>query len=527
VLLLVNDSMTSRTSFDGLLPAFSMVGDQTSQRLILLAAGLLVFVFATRLISGLSSQYKKNANGVNTVPMAPYWVPLIGHIPHMLIFSESFFAWTRKVYDKGIFSVNLVGTTHNIIYKPGLSSVFMNLKTDIADAEHVSKQIMLSNFGFPKAETNKYDNALHDTLACYKHLMSNPGLSDMVTKTINAVSANINNLVSFSKSAIDQPLWERSGSTRLVKNQNGEEVVEASLLPLLKDFIAFTANGALVGSDFMHNYSGYWQELWTMDKAFMYLATGLPRWFPLPVLTRGHIALRNMMRAMTSLEVALQKQENGEDPGSDWANLEDVSAVVKNRQDIYRRYGFSMKARASFEVALVWAMNANANPAVFWLLNHIYADKELLEDLRKEVASYVHIAQPKHEFPIPEMPRLEDVDLEGLEQNCPLLKSSYIETLRLDVAPWSFKIVNQDFLLSSREKDAEKFWVEKGTFAHIAHELHNKDPAYWDHPMIWRADRHIKWEPSETKPGEKVAKADMGTIRSYGKSSLAEQALRN
>jgi len=509
--------MTSTTRFDGLLPSFNVVGEQTSQRLVLLAAGLLTFILATRLISGLSSQYKKTASGVNTVPMAPYWVPLIGHFPHMFVFSESFFNWTRKVYAKGIFSVNLAGTTHNIIYKPGLSSVFMNLKTDIADAEHVSKTIMLSNFGFPKEEVDKYDSALEETLACYKHLMSNPGLSDMVAKTTNVVAININNLVSFSKSEIDQPLWERSGNTRVVTNQNGEEVVEASLLPLLKDFIALTANGSLLGSDFINNYPGYWQDLWTMDKAFMYLASGLPRWFPLPVLTRGHIALRNMGRAMTSLEIALDKQEKGESPGSDWGNLDDVGAVVRHRQEIYRKHGFSMKARASFEVALVWAMNANANPVIFWLLNRIYADKELLEGLRKEVAPFVHIAQPKHEFPIPEMPRLDHIDLEGLERECPLLKSSYIESMRLDVAPWSFKIVRQDYLLSSREKDAEKFWVKKGTFAHIAHELHNKDPAYWEDPLVWRADRHIKWEPSETTPGEKVAKVDMGTIRSYGK----------
>jgi len=331
------------------------------------------------------------------------------------------------------------------------------------------------------------------------------------------LKTNINDFVSFSESIVDQPHWERSGNTRVVTTLAGEPVVEASLLPLMRDFVAWTANPALMGSDFVNNNPTFWSDLWTMDRAFMYMATGLPRWLPIPTLTRGHLALRRMLQPLLEFHIALDKHADGKDPGSGWSNLDDVSEVVKARTAIYREHNASMQARAACEAALVWAMNANANITIFWLLNRIYADRELLAALREEVAPFVNVAPANRDFAIPETQRLQNIDLEGLETKCPLLKSAYIESLRLDVAAWSFKVMRQDVLLSAREKQAEKFWIRKGTYTHIAHELHNKDPAYWDDPKVWRADRHIRYEGDGEKGAEKQVKVDMGSIRSYGK----------
>ncbi|KAG9802391.1 cytochrome P450, partial [Aureobasidium melanogenum] len=57
----------------------------------------------------------------------------------------------------------------------------------------------------------------------------------------------------------------------------------------------------------------------------------------------------------------------------------------------------------------------------------------------------------------------------------------------------------------------EKFFLKKGTYAHIAHSIHHTDPAYFDNPHVWRADRHIKREQ-----GDEEVSVSMGTIRPYG-----------
>lgn len=153
---------------------------------------------------------------------------------------------------------------------------------------------------------------------------------------------------------------------------------------------------------------------------------------------------------------------------------------------------------------------------VFWMLNRIYSDKALLEMVRKEMAPYVQAIQPKSDLPIPESPQLETFDVEGLSANCPLLKSCYVECLRVDTASWSFKQVKQDFVLQSREKGAQGWLMRKGEYAHAAH--NNTDPAYFDDPLVWKADRHVKGEGDEKR-------ADMGILRPYGEQFLTRAVL--
>lgn len=283
---------------------------------------------------------------------------------------------------------------------------------------------------------------------------------------------------------------------------------------LVRDFVAFTANPALVGSDFINNNPDFFSNLWNMDRGFFYLITGLPRWIPFPPLLKAHIARRRMLTAIEDFEVALEADRNGKDPGSGWHALDDISPLLSARVDAYRKFNFSIEARAACEVSLLWAMNANANPLMFWMLSHIYADKDLLAKLREEVAPYVRAVQPKQSFGIAEPPRLESVDQKGLVENCPLLKSSYIETLRVDTSVFGFRVMKDDLVLQGRDKNTSKFMLKKGTYAHAAFDLHHKDPAHFEDPDMWRADRHIISE--EGADGVMRPAADMGTIRPYG-----------
>ena len=278
--------------------------------------------------------------------------------------------------------------------------------------------------------------------------------------------------------------------------------------------MAFTANPALVGTDFVNNFPDFFSDLWAMDKGFFYLSTGLPRWFPFPPLTSAHLARRRVFKAIRAYEIALEKEHNGQDPGSEWQSLDDISSLMAARVELYQKCGFSIEARSSFEAALLWAMNANANPLLFWMLIHIYSDKDLLAKLRDEVAPYAQRAAPAEGFGIPEPPRLQAIDQEGLSHNCPLLKSCYFETLRVDTSIYSFKVMEDDLVLSGRDKTADKFLLKKGTYTHVAHDMHHKDPAYFDDPETWRADRHISYVDGPN--GDKYVSVSMGTLRPFG-----------
>ncbi|KAK5121996.1 hypothetical protein LTR85_004568 [Meristemomyces frigidus] len=476
--------------------------------------GLVVLLIITRAASGrkLSPSSIDGKDAAKTVPAMPYWLPLVGHIPNMAYDADDFLKSLRDRFTDGIFSLNFGGSTHHILYTPGLATALLNQKQSVANSEEAGHTIMERVFGFPKAEHKKYDAALPEMMACYhKHLVSEPSLGEMVSKTAQRTKTSIKDLVTGNESIVDQMHWERTSSANIRTNKSGEPVVEASLLPLIRDYVANTANPMIMGSDFLVNFPDVFDDIWGLDRGFLLLAAGLPRWLPIPSLTRAHLAKRRLTEDVSIFHEAMEKEANGENAGPKWTGLDDVGSLVKARMFVYRSHGFSIRARAAAELALMWAANANSDTLIFWMINRIYADRTLLEMLREEIEPYVQAVEPKSDFLLPEPPRLEKFDVEGLCAHCPLLKSCYIECLRLDTASWSLKVVKQDFVLQSREKDAQGWLLRKGEYAHAAHNLHNTDPNYFDNPAVWKADRHVKYEGDD-----KRGTADMGSIRPYG-----------
>ncbi|KAK3117311.1 hypothetical protein LTR53_001428 [Teratosphaeriaceae sp. CCFEE 6253] len=483
---------------------------------ILLALALIALLLITRLVSSQHAVPKGANNGIARRPPAvPYWLPLLGHIPNMAYNADAFLRGLRSRFTTGIVSLNFGGGTHNIVYSPSLATALLNQKQDTANSEEVSRRLLNAIFGFPKSEYEKYDAAFPGLMACYKHLLSEPSLGDLVAQTVRRIQGSISDLVTGNGSLVDQTLWERTSNVRVASTgTRGGSTVEASLLPLIRDYAAHTANPALIGSDFFNNYPDFLDDLWVMDRGFILLATGLPRWVPNPILLRAHIARKNLLDKLDAFHTAMEKRANGEDPGSEWSSLDDVGSLVKARMEVYRKHGFSIRARAAIELSLLWAGNANSDTLIFWMINRIYADRVLLQMIREEIEPYVSVTRPQSDLPIQEPPRLEKLDVDALCSKCPLLKSTYVESLRLNAAPWSFKVVKQDFVLHGREKGAEEWQLRKGDYVHIAHDLHSTDPKHFDEPMTWRADRHIKYDEDD-----KRGVADMGSIRPYGGGS--------
>lgn len=424
----------------------------------------IITLIITRITSTLQNKSNRTGqDGANVVPAVPYWIPLLGHIPNMTWDADGFAKALRSIYDGGAFALNLGGSKHNVVYTPGLVAALLNQKRDNADAEEVGLRLMQRIFGFPSSEVKQYHAALPDLLDCYREISVAPGLSNMVNQTVRKTRENINNLVTFLDSPVDQMPWEKVAK---VEVQGGEEVVEASLLELIRDFCAHTANESIMGSDFLHNTPEFLSDLWTLDRGFLLLATGLPRWAPIPALTRAHISRKKNLERLDIYHENLEKWSKGEDVEPKWSSLDDIGSLVKARLPVYQKHGFSIRARAATEHALMWAANANSNALVFWMINRIYSDRPLLAMLREEVAPYLPMELEKTGLPISEPPRITFIDIEALCSKCSLLKSVYVECLRLDTAPWSFKVVKETFVLQSREKNSEKWLLKQGEYVH-------------------------------------------------------------
>jgi hypothetical protein len=168
------------------------------------------------------------------------------------------------------------------------------------------------------------------------------------------IRANITDLVTFNPSLVDQMPWERVARAELVTTALGETVVEADFFTLIRDFCANTAIPTLFGTDLLSNAPDLIENMWTYDRGFFLLSTGLSRFVPIPGLARAHIARWRCLLEFEAFHTALDKHSRGEDPGSKWSNLQDVGSLIQARVPVYQKHKLSMRARAACENALFW-----------------------------------------------------------------------------------------------------------------------------------------------------------------------------
>lgn len=484
----------------------------------------IIICLTTRFLSRnhVDSGTHTSANGARKAPAVPYWIPYFGHIPQMAFDSDTFLAGLRRFYPRGAFSLNFFGGTYTVIYKPGLVSALNDLPGNIADGNAAEKHLMKSNFGYPgsRSDMETYDKMHGDLMSQYEKLVSEASLKQMVDRTVQRLRHNIAEFVTFNDSQVDQAVWERTADASTVEDAKGEVAVEADLFELVLNFIAMTANVSLFGTDFVENYPDFWEHLWKFDEGFMVLAMDLPGVLPINKAISARRGKYEVMRCLREFELAIDRDREGGDPVPEWSELDNVSPLVQGRLDeVYRKHNMTIRQRTACDFELAWAMNANSNPLVFWMLWRIYSDAVLLARIREEIENYIVLEKPALGFgaAFNVALRIESMDTDGLLNKCPFLKAAYIETLRVDVGAWSLKAIREDTIISDKAGDsAEKLLLPSGTYALGSHELHHMNPDTFEDPTDWRIHRHIKWTAPNEK-GEKKPVVDTSILDPYSK----------
>lgn len=253
--------------------------------------------------------------------------------------------------------MNLGGYTHNIVHSPALIKSVLQQRPGVVEYDSIIWYMCHTVFGALPQDQTAYLEAFYDVHdAVTSCLLKGRHLTDMLSGAVGNMQEQIPNLVSFSSSVIDQAPWERASRAEVGSATAGlEQHVEADLCSLIRHFLGHASAPALLGQAFLEQFPDAVSDAFEFDAGFILLALKLPRWLPIRPLTRAHIARSRLLSAFTVWHRALDRISMGMEVGVEWGEMDDVSEVMRRRNEAWRKHGLSPATRAAGDLGLFWA----------------------------------------------------------------------------------------------------------------------------------------------------------------------------
>jgi cytochrome P450 len=144
---------------------------------------------------------------------------------------------------------------------------------------------------------------------------------------------------------------------------------------------------------------------------------------------------------------------------------ESASGLVRMRYEHHHgQFGLSVEDIARGELGNTFAVLGNTAPSAFWLVYHIFSDKRVLADVRRELLGLVHEETSKEKY---------TVDLTAIRTDCPILMSTFKETLRFRAVNPGPRVLLEDVHLDSGHL------LKKGSMLMIPATVQHSDAAAW------------------------------------------------
>ena len=258
-----------------------------------------------------------------------------------------------------MFTAYVCGKMFSVATDPKTISKILNEHDASLSFESIRWYLLAYVFGANRGHAQTLLAAHEDSHACLKSLEPGTALSLAIHQIVTGIQEHAPNLVSFSKSVVDQNAWERPAIPTITPGSRDLRqrpmAVEINLLTIVRNFIGHITMAALVGSDFMEVHPSFLQNLGKFEIGWRYMALGLPRWFPIRGLAKAHLARRELNYALQSFHrnidhsVADGKTEQG------WTDLDEVNPLFKSRSAAWRAHNTPSDVKGPADMSLLWA----------------------------------------------------------------------------------------------------------------------------------------------------------------------------
>ncbi|KAI1056424.1 hypothetical protein LB507_001659 [Fusarium sp. FIESC RH6] len=305
-------------------------------------------------------------------------------------------------------------------------------------------------------------------------------------------------LVTFSSDRESMARWELSADVKVLQPEKPgiPGKVEANLQSLTRDFGACMSIPLIYGQDILDRHPQILDDFWVFDnELFPLLMVGIPQWAPFKMMQDGLKARTRIIDALEGVYKRVEQDRKGEAVDFD-ADVSDVSTMLRERNAIYNRDGWTLRERAAADLGTFWGLNANAQPVLFWFLLYVYSTPGLLERIREEISPYIRLSGG-------EKPEITGMDFQSLFKKCQLFKACIFETYRLVNEPTSIRHVSKSVSITDGDRQHN---LNQGTYISVPLALKSRDPALYEDPDSFIPDRFLDIDPETGK----------GTAR-YGK----------
>ncbi|KAL8830239.1 MAG: hypothetical protein Q9170_005822 [Blastenia crenularia] len=275
----------------------------------------------------------------------------------------------------------------------------------------------------------------------------------------------------------------------LATSKGGEEI---SLYKWIRTALTVSSTEAAYGPKNPFNHQSALEDaFWDFESDMTMIILGIA----------PSITARKGYQARIKFTKALDKyfNDNGPDTGSD---------LIKARWKYNREYG-AAKYAGCFEIGDLLGVLVNAVPTFFWILVHVYSRPSLLADLRNEIAVVTEevTAEITTSTDMKKKKTIRKITISKLKDQCPLLLSTYQETLRLQTHNSSSRWVTKDTML------ADQYLLKAGNVIQMpGYPVHIMSSIYGSDAGTFKPHRFIKTE----RKNEKGAKQHPASFRSFG-----------
>lgn len=174
-----------------------------------------------------------------------------------------------------------------------------------------------------------------------------------------------------------------------------------------------------------------------------------------------------------------------------------ASALVRKRYEHHvEKFGFSVEDFARGELGNTFAVLGNSTPCSLWVLFHIFSDDRVLADVRREVSALVreHVDEDGR--------RTNSIDLAGVRTSCPVLLSTFQETMRHRAVAPGPRVLLEDVELNGQ------YLLKKGSMLMIPTPVQHTDTTAWGESAT-KFDhlRFVRGAPGRSKPNRVAFRA--------------------